>query len=136
MSAITIKDVCKGGKDMDTSLAVNGLPELSLTGMATTATVGGNTTTASVAAENLETYANNMDAFIAELEAQKDEILQGWEGEAADALRESFPGLIEAFREVPPCIRSISNWTTTTMNAYVRRDQSTAESIRAILGGR
>lgn len=121
---------------MDTSLAVNGLPELTLAGMATTGTVGGNTATVSVAAENLETYANNMDAFIAELEAQKDEILQGWEGAAADELRNSFPGLIEAFREVPPCIRSISNWTTTTMNAYVRRDQSTAESIRAILGGR
>ncbi|MBE5885267.1 MAG: hypothetical protein E7284_02555 [Lachnospiraceae bacterium] len=121
---------------MDTSLAINGLPELTLTGTATTGTVGGNATTVSAACENLDTYATSMDAFIEELEAQKDEILLGWEGEAADALRESFPGLIEAFREVPPSIRSISNWATTTMNAYVRRDQSTAESIRAILGGK
>lgn len=121
---------------MDTSLAINGLPELTLTGTAITETVGGNATTVDNACEDLNNCANTLNTFIEELEAQKDEILQGWEGEAADALRASFPGLIEAFCEVPTCIRSISNWAATTMNAYVRRDQSTAESIRTILGGK
>ena len=121
---------------MDTSLVTNGLPEFSLAGLATTGTIGGNSAKVKAACENLQNCANGMDAFIEDLECQKESILSGWNGEAAEALRSGFPGLLDAFRSVPVSVRSISDWATTTMNSYAQRDAETAGKISAILGGR
>lgn len=120
---------------MDTSLATQGMPELSLTGLATTDTVGGSSSAVSNACANLDTYATNLDTFIENLLAQEEEILRGWEGTAADMLRQQFPGLIDAFRQIPPSIRSISEWASSTMNSYVSVDDATAVKINEIMGG-
>lgn len=120
---------------MNTSLATNGMPELSLAGMAVTDTVGGTAGIVSSACENLDTYAGNLDTFIENLEMQKEEILRGWEGAAADALRAQFPGLIEAFRAIPPSVRSISDWATSHMNRMTAKDSNTAEKFSQIMGG-
>ena len=120
---------------MDTSLATNGMPELTLSGLATTDTVGGSSATVKNACENLYTYAGNLDTFIENLLAQEEEILRDWEGNAADMLRQQFPGLIDAFRQIPPSIRSISDWASSTMNSYVSTDDATAARISEIMGG-
>ena len=111
------------------------MPELVLTGMATTETVGGSSAVVTNACENLQTYASNLDAFIENLVAQQEEILRDWEGEAADALRLEFPKLIDAFRAIPPSVRSVSDWAMSTMNRYVACDRNTADKINQILGG-
>ena len=109
---------------MDTSLATNGMPELTLSGLATTDTVGGSSANLKNACENLYTYAGNLDTFIENLLAQEEEILHGWEGNAADMLR-----------QIPPSIRSISDWASSTMNSYVSTDDATAARISEIMGG-
>lgn len=120
---------------MNTALAQNGLDELNLSGAAKTDTVGGSTSMVSTACGNLNDYAANLDTFIENLTAQKDAILVGWEGEAADMLREHFPGLIDAFKEIPASIRSIADWATSTMNSYVSEDADAASKISGIMGG-
>lgn len=120
---------------MNTSLVTNGLGDFNLSGAAKTETVGGSAGMVSAACDNLNSYASNLDTFIENLTAQKDAILVDWEGEAADMLRENFPGLIEAFTEIPPSIRSIADWATSTMNNYVSVDNQTAERINEIMGG-
>lgn len=120
---------------MNTSLATNGMPELSLSNMAATETVGGSSGVVATACDNLYAHAGSLDAFIDNLTAQKDEILRDWEGDAADTLREQFPGLIEAFTQIPPSIRSIADWATSTMNSYVATDSETAARISQIMGG-
>lgn len=120
---------------MNTSLATNGLGEFSLAGAAKTDTVGGTASLVSAACDNLNSYASGLDTFIENLTAQKDAILVGWEGEAADMLREQFPGLIGAFQDVPASIRSIADWATSTMGNYVSVDNQTAEKINEIMGG-
>ncbi len=120
---------------MDTSLATQGMPELSLAGLATTDTVGGTSNIVAESCANLDTYALNLESFIEQLLAQEEEILRGWEGNAADMLRQQFPGLIDAFRQIPPSIRSISEWAGSTMNRYVSVDDETAAKINEIMGG-
>lgn len=121
---------------MDTSLATNGLPELNLKGMAATDTVGGSDTAVKNACANLDTCASGLDAFIEQLITKQEEILAGWEGTAADTLRSQFPGLIDAFRAVPPSVRSVSDWASTTMNSYVATDSDTASRLAGIMGGK
>lgn len=120
---------------MNTSLATNGMPDLQLNGLATTQTVGGSAATVKSACDNLNTYANNLNTFIDNLVMQQNHILNGWEGAAADTLRQCFPDLIEAFTQIPPSVRSIADWAETTMNNYVSSDEDTASKISQIIGG-
>ena len=120
---------------MNTSLATNGLGEFNLSGAARTDTIGGSAAMVNAACDNLNGYASGLDTFIEDLTVQKDAILVGWEGEAADMLREQFPRLIEAFTEIPPSIRSIADWARSTMNNYVSVDSTTAARISEIMGG-
>lgn len=121
---------------MNTTLATQGLPEFSLSGLATTDRIGGAGAVVTAACTNLEEYSANMKQFIQELEEQKKMILYDWEGDAADTLQRDFPGVIEAFDAVPKCIKAISDWATTTMDTYQKIDQRTAEQIRNVMGGR
>lgn len=121
---------------METSLATNGLPELSLSGLATTDTVGGSSKAVQDACERLYTCASDLDTFITELETQKEAILKGWEGKAADMLRSQFPGLIDAFTQIPPSIRTVADWATSTMSDLVNADDETAARISQIMGGK
>lgn len=120
---------------MNTSLATNGMPELTLSNMAVTDTVGGSSGTVAAACDNLYTCAGSLDTFIDNLTAQNDEILKDWEGDAADTLRSEFPKLIEAFTQIPSSIRSIADWASSTMNSYVSADSETASKISQIMGG-
>lgn len=120
---------------MNTTVAQNGLGELNLTGLANTDNVGGSTSAVSTACDNLYNYAGSLDSFIDELTEQKDAILLGWEGTAADMLRDNFPKLIEAFEDIPPSIRSIADWATSRMNNLSSLDENAAASLSDILGG-
>lgn len=120
---------------MQSTLSVSGMPELNLTGLATTDTVGGSASTVQSACENLYAYADNLKTFIENLETQEQQILKGWEGTAADTLEQQFPGLIEAFNQIPPAIRSLADWASSTMNSYTKLDEDTASTISQILGG-
>jgi len=118
---------------MNTSLMTNGLGDLDLSG-ATTDTVGGTAATVYAACDNLESCASNLNGFIESLTAQKDQILQNWEGTAADTLREKFPGLIGAFEDIPKSIQSVADWARSTMENYELIDEKSAEIFQDIMG--
>jgi uncharacterized protein YukE len=120
---------------MNMSLISDGVGTLSLSGLATTSTVGGNTTVVSNATSSLRDYATNMQTFADSLLSKEDDILNGWTGTAPEVLRSNFPGLIETFKQLKPCLESIADWADETMKAYSTEDDETASAIRAILGG-
>lgn len=119
---------------MDTSLATEGLQPITFSGI-DTETIGGTGTTVSNACANLDTYADNLDLFIEELDDQFNYILEGWEGEAANTLKNSFPLLLDAFKKVPPSVRSVSEWASSTMSGLATRDSNAAESFNQVMGG-
>lgn len=121
---------------MNTSLAEKGLPELVLTAKVTEGTMGVDSIKVQNACEQLDMCVANINGFIEELTTQYEAILNGWEGEAANTLREYFPEIIEAFGNVPKSVKSISDWATSTKNKYVASDMAVADSIKHILGGR
>ena len=120
---------------MNTNLATNGLPEISLVGMAKTDSVGGSASKVKKAADELILCANSLKNFIVTLEDKRSEILVDWEGEAAEAFNTDFPKLLEAFSNVEPIIRSFAEWSSSTMDRYTALDKCTAEKIRTIAGG-
>lgn len=119
---------------MASSFATNGLGEFNLP-KAEINSIGGTAATVTAVCDNLYNYASNLDGFIEDLITQKDAILIGWEGEAADEFQAKFPKLIEEFMKVPESIRSIANWATTTMELYEKRDRESAANINGLIGG-
>lgn len=120
---------------MNTSLAERGLPEFVLAAKAVDGIMGVDSVKVQTACDQIDKCAVDMDKFIEDLTIQKEAILKDWEGEAANALRECFPKIISEFSEVPKSVKSISNWATSTKNAYVSSDMAVAAGIRQILGG-
>ena len=119
---------------MDTLLATEGLRPITFSGIETES-IGGSGTTVSSACANLDTYADNLELYIEELNAQFDYILEGWEGEAANTLRDNVPLLLEAFKKVPPAVQSISGWAATTMRGLEAHDSEEATRLNQVMGG-
>lgn len=115
---------------MYNELATNGLPEISFCGMANTEQVGGSEETVRSACSRLNELADGMKGFVSRLDAKREDILAGWEGEAALEFEKKFPDLLDAFRQVEPVIRSIAEWASVTMDRYSELDQKTAQWIQ------
>lgn len=120
---------------MDMSLAQNGLPELSLTGLATTETVGGTKATVKRVCEELNDQASSMYQFADNLLATQEELCSNWDATAAGQLNSLFPNVIETFKSIKPCLESIAAWAQETSDSYVALDTETADAISKILGG-
>lgn len=87
------------------------------------------------ACEGLESHAKSLTGFVTNLCDEKDRLVNGWSGEAADMLNSMFPELIDAFSEVPGCVQSIADWATSYTNAIVEIDKLTTDNF-GLLGGR
>lgn len=120
---------------MDMSLAQNGLPELSLSGLATTATVGGTKATVERVVSELNDQAASMYQFADNLLDTQEGLCSNWDATAAGQLNSLFPGVIETFKNIKPCLESIAAWAKETSDNYVNEDTATSEAISKILGG-
>lgn len=118
---------------MNESLMKMGLPEFNISQTANSDTISVTASVVNEACDNLDKHAARLDNFIMDLENQKEEILRDWEGEAADKFRMEFPKMIEAFQAVPVSVRSISAWTMSTKNAFMKIDQNAADVIGRII---
>lgn len=104
-------------------LASSGLDEFSLPA-ADTDSRGTNPTVVENACSTLDAESASIDAFVAELESTKSQLLANWEGESATKFETNFPKLIQAFQQIPKCVGSIADWAEEVKEAYVKIDQA------------
>lgn len=114
---------------MNTSVMKTGLPEINISKIESDNTIVVTASVVDEACDNLNRYADSLNQYVLEVENQKEEILRDWEGVAAERFRAEFPKMIEALQAVPGTIRSISDWTMSTKNGFVKIDQCTADAI-------
>lgn len=87
------------------------------------------------ACAELEEYVTNLGTFIENMIDKKEQIVQGWEGQAKEVFNKDFPELVEAFREIPECVQSIVEWASSFNNIMVSIDETSTEGFETIFGG-
>ena len=120
---------------MNMSYVTNGLETRSFSGLANTDTVGGNPEIVKSATGQLREYADNMKSFSDNLLQREEEILKNWSGDSKDILQAQFPGLLETFEKIKPCLESIADWADEVINAYSKEDAELADTLTTLLGG-
>jgi len=118
---------------MASELVKLSLPEFNLNVAGGTET-GIDPTVVSQACDGLTEQVQVLKNFSMELTDRQQQIMQGWEGEAAEKLQTMFPTLIDAFDEIPTCVNSIAEWATSYASALIAIDQMGSENF-GILGG-
>ena len=102
-------------------LAASGLGELNIPS-ADIESLGTNSQIVSEACEILDAQSGDIESLIQELEINKAQLLANWEGQTAENFAQSFPKLIEAFREVPPAVKSVSTFAMEVCEGYLKLD--------------
>lgn len=81
---------------------------------------------------NLITQAGNIENFIDELEALKQELPNYWEGSDLETLIIEFQTFRNKLSEIPEIVTSIARWGDTTTDAYSDSSVSTSMKVSEI----
>lgn len=84
--------------------------------------------------ESLQQQSTQIQNYVEELEALKSQLSNDWEGEDLETLIAEFAGFKAKLDELPPVIKSIADWGTSTYEAYTDHAHNTSEAISSILG--
>ena len=119
---------------MDTTLT-NGLEEFTIP-EATTDTKGADEASVKTACNQLDQQATSIATYANNLEAQMQDMLIDWQGDAADKFKATIPVFMESFRKITPCLQSISEWASTTTSNYSSADTAFEQALGQIYGGK
>ena len=113
----------------------NGLEEFTIP-EATTETKGADEASVKTACNQLNDQATAITVFANNLEAQMQDMLIDWQGDAADKFKSTIPVFMESFRKIAPCLQSISEWASTTTSNYSSADTAFEQALGQIYGGK
>lgn len=125
----------KEERAMDMTLAREGLPEISFSGMAKTETIGSKKADVAIVVKELYEQADKMSQFADELVNTQAELSKNWDATTAGSLDKLFPKIIQTFKSCKPALESIANWAKETNDKYVEEDNNATQLIDKILGG-
>ena len=112
----------------------NGLEEFTIP-EAITETKGADEASVKTACNQLNDEATAITVFANNLEAQMQDMLIDWQGDAADKFKATIPVFMESFRKVDPCLQRISEWASTTTSSYSSADTAFSDALSQIYGG-
>lgn len=81
---------------------------------------------------NLIAQAGNIENFIDDLEALKQELPNYWEGNDLETLITEFQAFRNRLAEIPEVVTSIARWANTTTDAYSDSSASTSMKVSEI----